>query len=97
NTEMRWNISEAFIWKLTGKLADAPKNGEDSCSLVFSVFMVLPLLLTGALCKEIKFSESEEVGVNEDSLGGAVDAYAHHVIIDSEHEIVISYIQGEFI
>ncbi|KAG1725925.1 hypothetical protein EDB19DRAFT_1914862 [Suillus lakei] len=93
--KMRWNISGAFIGKLTGELADAPKNGEDdSRSLVFSVFMVLPLLPTGVLCKEIKFSGSEEVGVNHDSLGSAVDAYAHHVVVDSMHEIVISDIQG---
>ncbi|KAG2032502.1 kinase-like domain-containing protein, partial [Suillus americanus] len=94
--KMRWNISGAFIGKLIGKLADALKNGEeDSRSLVFSVFMVLPLLPTGALCQEIKFSGSEEVGVNHDSLGSAVDAYAHHVIVDSMYEIVISDIQGE--
>ncbi|KAG1758414.1 hypothetical protein EDD22DRAFT_783974, partial [Suillus occidentalis] len=78
------HISGAFIGKLIGKLADALKNGEeDSCSLVFSVFMVLPLLPTGALCQEIKFSGSEEVGVNHNSLGSAVDAYAHHVVVDS--------------
>ncbi|KAG0701878.1 hypothetical protein DFH29DRAFT_805779, partial [Suillus ampliporus] len=82
------NISGAFIRKLTGGLADAPKNGEeDSCSLIFSIFIVLLLLPTGALCKEIKFSGSEEVGVNHDSLGSAVDANAHHIFVDSMHEI----------
>jgi hypothetical protein len=93
---MRWNISGAFIEKLIGKLADTPKNGKDLRSLIFSVFMVLPLLPTGALCKEIKFSGSEEVGANVDSLGSAVDAYAHHVVVDLKHKIVISDIQGEF-
>ncbi|KAG2347555.1 hypothetical protein BDR05DRAFT_876600, partial [Suillus weaverae] len=93
--KMRWNISGAFIGKLIGKLADAPKNGEeDSHSLVFSVFMMLPLLPTGALCQEIKFSGSKEVGVNHNSLGSAVDAYAHHIIVDLMYEIVISDIQG---
>ncbi|KAG2028460.1 hypothetical protein BDR03DRAFT_883290, partial [Suillus americanus] len=67
---------------------------EDSHSLVFSVFMVLPLLPTGALCQEIKFSGSKEVGVNHNSLGSAVDAYAHHIIVDSMYKIVISDIQG---
>ncbi|KAG1717723.1 hypothetical protein EDB19DRAFT_1652581 [Suillus lakei] len=94
---MKWNISTAFIGKLTEKLADAPgKDGPDSRSLVFSVFMVLPLLPSGALCKEIKFSGSAEVGLNPDSLGCAVDAYAHHVAVDSMYEVVISDIQGEF-
>jgi len=94
---MKWNITGAFIGKLTEKLTDAPKSGEkDLRSLVFSSFMVLPLLLTGSLCKEIKFSGSTEVGVNHDLLGSAVDAYAHHVAVDSMYEIVISDIQGEF-
>ncbi|KAG1732368.1 hypothetical protein EDB19DRAFT_2005128 [Suillus lakei] len=94
---MKWNISTAFIGKLTEKLADAPgKDGPDSWSLVFSVFMVLPLLPSGALCKEIKFSGSAEVGLNPDSLGCAVDAYAHHVAVDSMYEVVISDIQDEF-
>ncbi|KAG2034842.1 hypothetical protein BDR03DRAFT_1013017 [Suillus americanus] len=54
---MKWNISTAFIGKLTKKLTDAPgKNEPDSCSLIFSVFKVLPLLPSGALCKEIKCS-----------------------------------------
>ncbi|KAG1878132.1 hypothetical protein DFJ58DRAFT_835755 [Suillus subalutaceus] len=88
------NISGAFIRKLIRKLAGAPKNGKDLCSLIFSVFMVLPLLLTGALYKEIKFSRSEKVGANNDSLDSAMNAYAHHVVVNSEHEIVISDIQG---
>jgi len=95
---MKWNISGAFVGKLSQKLADAPKDGEeDSCSLVFSSFMVLPLLPTGVLCKEIKFSGSTEVGINNNSLGCAVDAYAHHhdVAVDSLYEMVISDIQGE--
>jgi hypothetical protein len=71
---MKWNISGAFIGKLTQKLADAPKDDEkDLRSLVFPSFMVLPLLPTGALCQEIKFSGSAEVGINNDSLGSAVD------------------------
>ncbi|KAG1880233.1 hypothetical protein C8R48DRAFT_588610 [Suillus tomentosus] len=92
---MKWNISTAFIGKLTEKLPDAPgKDEPDSRSLVFSVFMVLPLLPSGALCREVKFSGSEEVGLNPDSLGCAVDAYAHHIAVDSMYKVVISDIQG---
>ncbi|KAG1890417.1 hypothetical protein F4604DRAFT_1673830 [Suillus subluteus] len=64
-SKMRWNITGAFIRKLIRKLADAPKNSKDSCSLIFSVFMVLPLLLTGALCKEIKFSKKHEIVISD--------------------------------
>lgn len=93
---MKWNITGAFIGKLTQKLADAPNNGEeDSRSLVFTCFMMLPLLPIGALCSEIKFSGNAEVGVNNDSLRSAVDAYAHHVAVDSMYEMIISDIQGE--
>ncbi|KAG2144453.1 uncharacterized protein EDB93DRAFT_1251689 [Suillus bovinus] len=92
---MKWNISTAFIGKLTEKLPDAPgKDEPDSRSLIFSVFMVLPLLPSGALCREVKFSGSKEVGLNPDSLGCAVDAYAHHIAVDSMYEVVISDIQG---
>ncbi|KAG1750784.1 hypothetical protein EDB19DRAFT_1904184 [Suillus lakei] len=93
--KMKWNITGAFIGKLTQKLADAPNNGEeDSRSLVFSCFMVLPLLPIGALCSEIKLSGNAEVGVNNDSLGSAIDAYAHHVAVDLMYEMIISNIQG---
>lgn len=89
----------AFMGKVIQieKIADPPKDGEqDSCSLVFSTFMVLPLLPSGTLCREVKFSGSAKVGLNYDSLGSAVDAYAHHVAVDSMYIIVISDIQGEF-
>ncbi|KAG1787292.1 uncharacterized protein HD556DRAFT_1247039, partial [Suillus plorans] len=94
--KMKWNITGAFIGKLTQKLADAPNNGEEDLhSLVFSCFMVLQLLPTGALCNEIKFSGNAEVGVNNDSLRSAIDAYAHHVAVDSMYEMIISDIQGD--
>jgi hypothetical protein len=94
---MKRNILTAFIGKLAEKLPDAPgKDEPNSHSLVFSVFMVLPLLPSGALCREVKFSGSEEVGLNLDSLRCAVDAYAHHIAVDSMYKVVISDIQGEF-
>ncbi|KAG2036680.1 hypothetical protein BDR03DRAFT_1011428 [Suillus americanus] len=48
--KMRWNISWAFIGKLIGKLADAPKNGEeDSRSLIGFQFLVETFCLSISL------------------------------------------------
>ncbi|KAG1853656.1 hypothetical protein F4604DRAFT_1507375, partial [Suillus subluteus] len=57
-------------------------------------FLATPLLPSGALYREVKFSGNEQPGNNEDLIGRVVDAYSHHVLVDSEFEILISDIQG---
>lgn len=45
----------------------------------------------------MKFSGSDQSGENSDDLIGIwVDAYAHHVVIDSQYSFCIMDIQGEY-
>jgi hypothetical protein len=92
---MKWNAAGAFIGKLVDSLPSAPTDGtDDNRSLIYDVFLETPLLPSGALYREVKFSGNEQPGNNEDLIGRVVDAYSHHVLIDSEFEILISDIQG---
>src|SRR5258708_7529449 len=92
---MKWNIVGAFIGKLIDLLPPAPTDGtDDNRSLIYDVFLATPLLPSGALYCEVKFSGNEQPGNNEDTIGRVVDAYSHHVLVDSTFEILISDIQG---
>ncbi|KAG2128263.1 hypothetical protein DEU56DRAFT_915527 [Suillus clintonianus] len=59
---------------------------------MYDVFLATPLLPSGALYREVKFSGNEQL--NKDMIGHVVDAYSHHVLVDSTSEILISDIQG---
>ncbi|KAG1876221.1 kinase-like domain-containing protein, partial [Suillus subluteus] len=90
-----WNTTGAFIGKLIDLLPSAPIDGtDDNQSLIYDVFLATPLLPSGALYHKVKFSGNEQPGNNEDLIGHVVDAYSHHVLVDSEFEILISDIQG---
>ncbi|KAG1856229.1 kinase-like domain-containing protein, partial [Suillus tomentosus] len=92
---MKWNVAGAFIGKLTDLLPPAPTDGtDDNRSLLYDVFLATPLLPSGALYREVKFSGNEQPGNNEDMIGRVVDAYSHHVLVDSDFETLISDIQG---
>ncbi|KAG2136218.1 kinase-like domain-containing protein [Suillus cothurnatus] len=78
---IKWNVAGAFIGKLTD-------------FLLYDVFLATPLLPSGALYWEVKFSGNEQPGNNEDMIGCVVDAYSHHVLVDSDFETLISDIQG---
>ncbi|KAG2745806.1 hypothetical protein P692DRAFT_20741556, partial [Suillus brevipes Sb2] len=83
---MKWNAAGAFIGKLVDLLPSAPTDGtDDNRSLIYDVFLATPLLPLGALYREVEFSGNEQPGNNEDLIGRVVDAYSHHVLIDSEH------------
>src|SRR6267154_4698206 len=87
----------SIIGKLVDLLPPAPTDGtDDNRSLIYDVFLATPLLPSGALYREVKFSGNEQPGNNEDMIGRVVDAYSHHVLVDSESEFetLISDIQG---
>ncbi|KAG1895860.1 uncharacterized protein F5891DRAFT_1193674 [Suillus fuscotomentosus] len=89
---MKWNIVGAFIGKLTDLLPPAPTDGtDDNRSLLYDVFLATPLLPSGALYREVKFSGNEQPGNNEDMIGRVVDAYSHHVLVDSspDHSVTL--------
>ncbi|KAF5364774.1 hypothetical protein D9758_009288 [Tetrapyrgos nigripes] len=90
---LSWNSKDAFLAKLTQPL-DSPVDDNDT-SLVFDTFLVVPLLDFGGLFVERKFSGNNEVGKNDaDRLGQVMDAFAHHVVDDSNGEFVFADIQG---
>lgn len=63
-------------------------------SMIFETFLASPLLPSGGFYKERKFSGSKIAGHNVDELGQTVDAYAHHVLVDSGGEMLLADIQG---
>jgi hypothetical protein len=67
---------------------------KDNRSLIFATFLATPLLSTGGLYTERKFSGCDEAGDNADDIGRAVDAFAHHVLVDSMGSIVLTDLQG---
>jgi hypothetical protein len=92
---MKWNAEGAFIGTLVDPLPCGPTDGtNDNRNLVYDVFLATPLLSTGSLYREVKFSGNEQPGNNEDMIGRVVDAYSHHVLVDSCFETLISDIQG---
>ncbi|KAG6848070.1 hypothetical protein H0H93_003661 [Arthromyces matolae] len=91
---LRWNFANAFLGSVTSDLQSPPEGDEkDTRSLLFPEFLAAPLLLTRGLYSERKFSGCEEAGNNKDPIGAAVDAYAHHVLVDSEGTYLMTDLQ----
>ncbi|KIK73680.1 hypothetical protein PAXRUDRAFT_177766, partial [Paxillus rubicundulus Ve08.2h10] len=91
---MRWNFDGAFIGKLEAPVPPPPSEGVDDRTFLWPVFLATPLLPSGSMYEEVKFSGNLDVGNNHDVLGRAVDAFAHHVVCDSDRTILLSDLQG---
>jgi hypothetical protein len=95
-TEIRWNFTGSFIGCASG-IAPAPEPGIiDNRSLVFDHFLATPLLDINPN-NERKFSGNEDVAHNTDPLGRIVDAYIHHVLVDSLGDMLLADVQGMFL
>ncbi|KAG6884247.1 hypothetical protein C0992_006668, partial [Termitomyces sp. T32_za158] len=95
SSPLRWNISGAFLGSVTSELPPPPQDDEmDTRSLVFKEFLAAPLLSTKGLYTERKFSGCNEAGDNGDLAGRVVDAYAHHVLVDSGGTLLMTDLQG---
>ncbi|KAF8498424.1 kinase-like domain-containing protein, partial [Gautieria morchelliformis] len=92
--EMKWNADGAFLGTLVDKLPDLPAEQRSNQSLIWNVFLAVPLLEPGAT--ECKFSGNGDTGANSDYLGIWIDAFAHHTVVDSMGEYVFVDIQGKF-
>lgn len=86
--DIRWNTRGAFI----GTVADGRL--DDMSSLVFKTFLAAPLLDMSSLYTERKFSGSTTAGHSIDVVGSAIDAYAHHVLVDSDGSLLLTDLQG---
>ncbi|KAG6852271.1 hypothetical protein C0991_001402 [Blastosporella zonata] len=94
---LRWNFSGAFLGSVISELPPPPEGDKkDTRSLIFKEFLAAPLLSTRGLYTERKFSGCNEAGDNSDHVGCIVDAYAHHVLIDSGGTLLMTDLQGTF-
>ena len=96
--DIRWNFEGAFLGTVEAtEIAPAPKEGEkDNRLLIFTTFLAAPFIATTGLYTERKFSGGDEADNNIDDVGRAIDAFAHHVLVDSMGAMVLSDLQGFF-
>ncbi|KIK79273.1 hypothetical protein PAXRUDRAFT_161703 [Paxillus rubicundulus Ve08.2h10] len=94
HVRMRWNFDGTFIGKLAAHVPPPPSEGVDNHTFLWPVFLATPLLPSGSMYEEVKFSGNLDVRNNHDLLGCAVDAFAHHVVCDSNRTILLSDLQG---
>jgi hypothetical protein len=87
-SDIRWNALGAFVGTVTDTFLD------DTTSLVFETFLAAPLLDMSNLYSIRKFSGSTTAGRSIDIVGSAIDAYAHHVLVDSDGLLVLTDLQG---
>lgn len=85
---IRWNSRGAFLGKVIDFWLD------DTSSLLFETFLAAPLLDMSGLYTERKFSGSTMAGRSIDVVGSAMDAYAHHTLVDSNGAILLTDLQG---
>lgn len=72
-----------------------PDQDPRDCALLFDTFLAVPLVSVADGYTEHKFSGGLQVGHNDHSLiGRVVDAFAHHVLLDSERTCVFADLQG---
>ena len=93
-----WNFEGAFLGTVeASKIGSAPEEGEkDNRPLIFTTFLAAPFIATTGLYTERKFSGGDEAGNNIDDVGQAIDAFAHHVLVDSVGSMVLTDLQGLF-
>jgi hypothetical protein len=83
------------VGTVVSELDPAPAAGdEDSRTLLFDTFLAAPLLSTTGLYTEQKFSGNDGISENIDMVGQVIDAYAHHVLVDSCGTILLTDLQG---
>lgn len=92
---LRWNFAGAFLGSVTSDLLPPPQDEDKNTrSLLFKEFLAAPLLVTKGLYTERKFSGCLEAGDNNDNVGRVIDAYAHHILVDSGGTILMTDLQG---
>lgn len=90
---MRFNAKGAFIGVVDDGLIVplGPEAKQDTRTLSFRTFLAAPFLKG----KFQKFSGSERAGCNGDTgVGAAMDAFAHHIIDDSQGHVILVDLQG---
>jgi len=92
---MRWNVDGAFVgWLETPPPPPPKETDDDNRTFIYSTFLATPLLSSGPSYTEMKFSGNTEIGNNTGAIGHAVDAYAHHTVVDSLGSVLFADLQG---
>ncbi|KAI0719351.1 hypothetical protein C8T65DRAFT_736687 [Cerioporus squamosus] len=97
--DIRFNAEGAFIGEIDPDALPPPpmdlnEPSPDTRALLYTTFLATPLVdkLEGYV--ERKFSGSLQVGQNKDVIGRAIDAFAHHVLDDSQNTCILVDLQG---
>ncbi|KIJ42542.1 hypothetical protein M422DRAFT_78268, partial [Sphaerobolus stellatus SS14] len=91
NTAMKWNVDDMFLGQvLSGE--DIQRRPNENGSLTWPDFIVYAKLPDNG--KFRKFSGFFEVQNNKDRMGEWVDAFGHHVVLDSAFTLCIVDLQG---
>ncbi|TFK78178.1 hypothetical protein K466DRAFT_507683 [Polyporus arcularius HHB13444] len=76
---------------------DLNEASPDPRALLYTTFLATPLIDKSEGYEERKFSGSLQVGQNKDVIGRAIDAFAHHVLDDSQNTCILVDLQGMFL
>ena len=69
-------------------------NAADERAVLFRTFLASPLIKKSSGYNEKKFSGALQIGHNSTVIGRAVDAFAHHVLLDSLRTCILVDLQG---
>ena len=90
--ELWFNAAGAFIETTINKVPDHPEsNKADTRTLVYKIFLAAPYIALTDGFIEQKWSVTN----NKDPIGIVIDAFAHHLLIDSNYTAVLMDLQGE--
>ncbi|KAJ3735494.1 hypothetical protein DFJ43DRAFT_991301, partial [Lentinula guzmanii] len=100
--DLKYNAEGAFVGTVTVPLPGSGLPIDDETieqeaanrSLLFDTFLVVPLLQTKGLFSERKFSGNTDTGENSDYVGKVVDAFAHHVVEETNGHLMLADLQG---
>ncbi|KAH9884128.1 hypothetical protein C8Q73DRAFT_796360 [Cubamyces lactineus] len=94
---IRFNHDGAFLGRLVNQwdLGFVPSPNEvDERLLIYDTFLATRLIRKADGYVEMKFSGAHETGKNTTPIGRVVDAFAHHVLVDSNYTCVLVDLQG---
>jgi Alpha-kinase family len=67
--------------------------GDTRC-LIWTTFLASPLVSKDTIKVERKFCGNQDIPDNTDTLGRIIDAFQHHVVVDSQKDILLCDLQG---
>ena len=93
--DLQFNAADTFLGTAIDEVADHPKEGEpDTRTIVYRTFLAAPYIARADGFIECKWSGTNQAGDNKDPVGIAIDAFAHHTLINSNYTAVLVDLQG---